>query len=106
MQTITSQKQLQKELAFLQSLAKQHKGQNTPEIVNALTKAGYMFTPLGTSSAQYTWSGNVKIHSVSERNTWIKYGAGRYLVCGAANTIRGGYPVYRGYAKKIDFEAK
>ena len=106
MQTISTEKQLKQEFAFLLSLAKQHKGQNTPEIINALTKAGYMFVLLGTSSAQYTWSGNVRIHTISESNTWCKYGAGSYLVFGAANILRGGYPLYRGYAKKITFEAK
>ena len=73
---------------------------NSAEVREKLMTLGFKVVFLGTASAQYICSGMIKIHEVSKRNTWCR--PGTYLVWGASNLQRGGYPLYRGYAVKVE----
>ncbi|RMD51596.1 hypothetical protein D6827_01995 [Candidatus Parcubacteria bacterium] len=104
MQTIRTKQELRKDLLRFSLLKRIHKAKgnrNTEKIRELLARWGYEFANLGTASAQYSYSGRVGIHYISARNTW-GLAEGTYLVWGAANRNRGGYPLYRGFVKRLD----
>ena len=73
---------------------------NSSKVREKLESLGFELINLGTADAQYTCSGMLKIHNISKKNTWCL--PGNYLVWGALNLQRGGYPLYRGYAVKVE----